>query len=185
MISKHRPLLIVVAGLPGTGKTTLARPISRRVGACYLRVDAIETALARHSGPVSGPEGYAVATEVARSNLLIGQSVVVDAVCPVPESRTVWADLAVEVSAKLVIFETQLADRDEHERRVSARTPDIQGHQVLTWDSVRAHSTTSHGTQSEKAPAFAWKPSTSKTRWRWHSHLCKLRPEGASLNKGR
>ncbi|WP_442951312.1 AAA family ATPase [Paenarthrobacter sp. Z7-10] len=53
--------LIIVAGLPGTGKTTLARPLSERLAACYLRVDAIETAIARTRGPVSGPEGYAVA----------------------------------------------------------------------------------------------------------------------------
>ncbi|WP_056546195.1 AAA family ATPase [Arthrobacter sp. Soil782] len=130
--------LIVIAGLPGTGKTTLARSISQRIGACYIRVDAIETAIARINGPVTGPEGYAVAVEVSRSNLLIGQSVVVDAVCPVIESRTAWANLAVEASASLTIFETHLTDLAEHEQRVIARVPDIPGQHLPTWDSVQS-----------------------------------------------
>lgn len=150
----NQPTLTVVAGLPGTGKTTLAGPLSRRLGACYLRVDAIETAIARIRGPVSGPEGYAVAAEVARSNLLIGLSVVVDAVCPVAESRTVWVQLAAEVSARLVMFETQLADRAEHERRVTGRRPDLVGHQLPDWDAVQ-----NLGYQ-------AWDPSTEGHRVR-------------------
>ena len=76
------PTLTVFAGRPGTGKTTLATALARRLRACYLRVDAAETALQRTGLPV-GVEGYAVIHQLAVSNLLLGLDVVVDAVNPV------------------------------------------------------------------------------------------------------
>jgi len=39
------PLLIVFGGLPGTGKTTIARELTRRLAATYLRIDMIERRL--------------------------------------------------------------------------------------------------------------------------------------------
>ena len=128
--------LLVLSGRPGTGKTTIAREVSRRVGACYLRVDAAETALAR-SGAAVGVGGYAVVQELAVSNLLLGNTVVVDAVNPVPEARTSWREAAGRAGARLVNVETVLPDQDEHCRRVESRLADIPGHEVPTWDEVQ------------------------------------------------
>lgn len=128
--------LVVLSGRPGTGKTTTAREVSRRVGACYLRVDAAETALAR-TGAGVGVGGYAVVHELAVSNLLLGSTVVVDAVNPVPEARTSWRDAAGRAGARLVSVETVLPDVDEHRRRVEARVADIPGHVLPTWDEVQ------------------------------------------------
>lgn len=50
---------IVIGGLPGTGKTTLARLPAARLGAVRLRIDTIEqaivrpTPLGRRRGPAS------------------------------------------------------------------------------------------------------------------------------------
>jgi predicted kinase len=55
------PALIVFGGLPGTGKTTIARELTRRLGATYLRIDAIEQTL-RGAGHAVGPMGYVIAT---------------------------------------------------------------------------------------------------------------------------
>jgi len=43
------PMLIIFGGLPGTGKTTIARELSSQLGAMYVRVDSIEQAI-RDSG---------------------------------------------------------------------------------------------------------------------------------------
>ena len=130
------PRLLVFAGLPGTGKTTLARRLSRELGACYLRVDAVETALAR-LGATVGASGYAVVHELAVSNLLLGHDVVVDAVNPVPAARAGWREAARLGGAKLVLLETVLADPVEHRRRVELREPDIPGHVLPTWRQVQ------------------------------------------------
>jgi len=128
-------ILTVVSGRPGTGKTTLAKGLARSRRSCYLRVDAAETALAR-TGLSVGVEGYAVIHELAISNLLLGIDVVVDAVNPVPEARAGWREAAARGRARLLQVETWLPDADEHRRRVEARTPDIPGQQVPSWDEV-------------------------------------------------
>jgi predicted kinase len=35
------PLLIILSGLPGTGKTSVARELAGQLGAVHLRVDTI------------------------------------------------------------------------------------------------------------------------------------------------
>jgi predicted kinase len=134
------PVLVVLAGWPGTGKTTLGRKLSATLQAAYLRIDAIETAVIRRglAHPPVGPVGYAVAHEVAASTLSAGVSVVADAVNPVPEARHGWQNLAARTGARLQIFETVLADRHEHRRRVTQRQPDLDGQSVPTWEQVQA-----------------------------------------------
>lgn len=113
----------------------LATALARHVRACYLRVDAAETALQR-TGMAVGIEGYAVIHELAVSNLILGLDVVVDAVNAVPEARAGWREAAHRGQAQLLQVETWLPDELEHRRRVEARTADIPDHQVPSWDEV-------------------------------------------------
>lgn len=131
-----KPLLVVLAGRPGTGKTTLGRRLAAELKAAYLRIDAIEAAVVRSElaeHPV-GPVGYVVAHELAAGTLASGTSVVIDAVNPVPEARAGWQLLT--DTARLVVFETTLSEPDEHRRRVTAREPEMAGQVVPSWHQV-------------------------------------------------
>lgn len=131
-------VLVVLAGLPGTGKTTLARGLVTALGAAYVRIDAIETAVLRCglARPPVGPVGYVVAHEIAAATLSLGTPVVVDAVNPVPEARAGWSGLALRTGVRLVVCETTLHDPAEHRSRVSARLPDLPDQLVPSWDEV-------------------------------------------------
>jgi predicted kinase len=133
-------VLVVFVGRPGTGKTTLARKTAAELKAAHLRIDAIEAAITRSGVPASsfGPAGYLVAYEVAASCLLVGISVVVDAVSPAAPARAKWTALAFESGTSLCMIEVAMTDRIEHRRRVETRTSDVKGLVVPTWAQATA-----------------------------------------------
>jgi predicted kinase len=133
-------MLVVFGGLPGVGKTALARLVAERLDAAYLRVDAIEAAMWRVGIARDQPTGlaaYAVAHEVAEGSLLAGAEVVIDAVNPVEEARRGWRDLASSVDSPLRTIEVVCLDEAKHRRRVETRTADLDSHVVPTWDEVQ------------------------------------------------
>jgi len=134
----YAPSLVVLAGHPGTGKTTLARRLAAALRAAYLRIDAIETAVVRSglAEPPVGPVGYVIAHELAAASLSVGTSVVVDAVNPVAEARAGWLGLG--RMGRLRVLETVVPDVAEHRRRVERRRPDLPGQRVPTWAEVTA-----------------------------------------------
>jgi predicted kinase len=78
------PMLVVFAGLPGSGKSTIARRLASITGAVWLRIDSIEQAI-RDSGVVPGSlndAGYRAAYAVAEDNLRLGRDVIGDSVNP-------------------------------------------------------------------------------------------------------
>jgi predicted kinase len=132
----HKARLIVFGGLPATGKTTIARELTRRLDATYLRIDTIEQRL-RDEGLAAGAAGYVIANALAAENLLIGRTVVADCVNPVAASRNGWRDTAKRCAARLVEIELICSDTSVHRRRIESRPADgVSGHSQPTWDEV-------------------------------------------------
>ncbi|MET3377955.1 MULTISPECIES: AAA family ATPase [Variovorax] len=132
-------MLIVLGGLPGTGKTTIAREIAALVPCVYLRIDTIEQAL-RSTDALAGevgPAGYVVAYELARSNLSLGLTVVADCVNPLPVTREAWQAVAADASSRIVEVEIVCSDIPEHRRRVEQRSIDVPGLVPPTWAAVQ------------------------------------------------
>lgn len=130
-------MLIVLSGLPGTGKTTLARLLARRLTAVHLRIDTIEQALSPGADAAGiGPEGYRIAYAVASDNLRLGMSVIADAVNATQATRAAWESVARACGAKVLHVHVVCSDAREHERRVRDRRPDIAGHALPAWEKI-------------------------------------------------
>lgn len=129
-------MLHIFGGLPGTGKSTLARHLASKRKAAYLRVDTIEHAIRETGGSVTGPEGYNIAYRLARDNLKLGVPVVADTVNPLGITRRAWREVALEVDVPFVEIEVICSNAAEHRQRVEARQADIPGFQLPTWKDV-------------------------------------------------
>jgi predicted kinase len=130
-------LLVVFAGLPGSGKSVLARGVADAIGATYLRIDTIESAIVSTLMPYrDNPVGYVVAERVAADQLVAGRDVVADAVNGVAAARAGWVTLAARTGALLRFVEVRCSDVAEHRRRVKARGPEMPGQGVPTWEQV-------------------------------------------------
>jgi predicted kinase len=131
-------LLIVLGGLPGTGKTTLAKAVAKKYAAVYLRIDTIEMAIRTAEGSRQdvGPAGYVVACWVAEENLRLGHVVVADSVNPLQVTRESWSLVARNAGVPLIEVEVFCSDPVEHRQRIENRTPDLDGLPPLTWADV-------------------------------------------------
>ena len=132
-------MLVVLGGLPGSGKTTVGRAVAEMLTASYVRIDALEAAMWRAGIAREQPTGlaaYVVAEAVAEGCLRAGSSVVVDAVNDVEAARQAWRDLAARTNKPLRIIEVICSDQSEHRRRVEARSVDLEEHYVPTWADV-------------------------------------------------
>jgi predicted kinase len=128
-------MLIVFSGLPGVGKTMIARELARTIGAVHLRIDSIEQALRRAGRSVEG-EGYDIAYAVAEDNLRVGRTVIGDCVNPWSLTRGAWRSVAERAGVATLDVEIVCSDAAEHRRRVESREPDVAGHALPTWEDV-------------------------------------------------
>jgi predicted kinase len=131
-------VLVVLSGLPGVGKTAVAREYARAAGAVHLRIDSIEQTLRTAGWHVEG-EGYAVAYAIAEDNLRVGRGVVADCVNPWPLTRAAWRAVAARAGVPELDVELVCSDTAEHRRRVESRSSDIAGHRLPEWTDVMSH----------------------------------------------
>ena len=131
-------MLIILGGLPATGKTTIGRELARQIGAVFLRIDSIEQAIrdSAIAGDRVDDAGYRVGYAVAEDNLRAGRTVVADSVNPIATTRGGWRAVASRAGARAIEVELVCSDRVAHRARVDARIPDIPGHRVPTWQEV-------------------------------------------------
>ncbi|WP_307812745.1 AAA family ATPase [Micromonospora coerulea] len=132
------PVLVVFAGLPGVGKSTLALRVGAALRAPVLPVDPVERALGRYGlvGDVPGMAAYGALAGLAEVQLDLGLSVVIDAVNPVASARGLWHDLAERAGVPLRVIEVHCGDEAEHRRRVEARQPAEPDPHVPTWEQT-------------------------------------------------
>ena len=128
--------LVLVGGLPGTGKTTLAGAVADILGWAVLSSDRIRKELAGIPPDADGrtafgtgiytpawtAQTYAELLRRASELLVRGESVILDASWSSAESRSAAGDLARDVHAHLVELRCVASDQLAR-RRLAARPP--------------------------------------------------------------
>ncbi len=133
-------MLVVISGLPGTGKSAVAASVAADLGAVYLSIDPIEDALLGAGLPrgwETGVASYETARVAAEQNLALGRTVVVDAVNDSEPARDTWRTGAARTGAGLVFVLLTLDDPSEHRRRLEGRVRDLTHIPEPTWDEVQ------------------------------------------------
>ncbi|MEA2574609.1 MAG: hypothetical protein QOH93_1907 [Chloroflexia bacterium] len=132
-------LLVALKGMPGSGKSTLGRAISKRLGWPIIDKDDVKDLIDGRSDG-SGTLSYAVMFNIARRQLQQGLNVICD-------SPLTYADLygqahrvASETGAKLVVLECVCWDEEEWRRRVDARREvGLPGHHMTSRDKLQGY----------------------------------------------
>lgn len=131
--------LILIAGLPGTGKSTLAEGLGRALGCPVFGKDWLEAALwrsgvGREQG--SGWATYELLTTLAECQLRLSQSAILDCVAGREALRRQWRGLAARLGAHFRPVECVCADLSLHQIRLTGRQRGIPGWYELDWADV-------------------------------------------------
>jgi len=132
--------LLVVFGLPGTGKSALADALGQRLAAVRLSVDDAEEALLAAGlspGWTTGVAAYEAVGAFAAQNLRAGATVVVDAVNDSEPARETWRRAAVSAGAEVRFVLTICTDEAEHRRRLAGRTRPYTHVREPAWDDLQ------------------------------------------------
>ncbi len=132
-------MLIVLAGLPGAGKSTVAERLGRALPAPLVSVDPVEAALWRAGVARDQPTGlaaYLVAEAVADGVLALGQHVIIDAVNAAVPAREQWRLLAARRGVPVRFVEVVCSDPELHRHRLEHRRRGIEGFPEPTWATV-------------------------------------------------
>ncbi|HXZ62076.1 MAG TPA: AAA family ATPase [Acidimicrobiales bacterium] len=138
-------LLVLVTGLPGTGKSTTADAAGRALGAPVLGHDwamsglrpypEVQAALDRMGWRGHREVGWSILWALARSQLRLGSSVVLDGVARQPQVAGTRR-LATEEGTGSVVVMTRCVDADVHRSRIEGRRRGIPDWYELEWANV-------------------------------------------------
>lgn len=150
----RRPCLLLVAGLPGAGKSTLARGLAECAGFQVIRSDAVRKELA-----AAAPEGENIYTQEwndrtyreclrrAEAGLFAGERALVDANFREENQRGLFLSLAARWQIPALLLHCQVNAETAH-RRLGQRTGDVSD---ADWQVFQKF-------------ASAWEPPGAQTR---------------------
>ncbi len=131
--------IIIVCGLPGAGKSTIAEGIAKKLNITLLSVDPIESAIIKAGVPrnfATGLAAYLVVETIAVENLQQGNPIIIDAVSGVSEAKQMWRNLAQKFNTELIIIECICSDEETYQQRIANRVRRIHGISEVTWADV-------------------------------------------------
>lgn len=139
--SAERPKVVLVAGIPGTGESTLAESLARQLKTPIFSMDWVlgSLVLAR---VLSDENAEAVVdlqlTALVARHVQLGVDVIVDATGHTREAREQWRELTERLGGVFVGVECVCSDEVRHRERVEGRSRGIPGwHATVPWQHVQ------------------------------------------------
>lgn len=133
----RRPTLTVFAGMPGSGKTTLARKASRHLGLPIFSKDRIQRVLRdHHLADEHSGDGYYIILDMADEQLSLGVSVILDATFPLDHFRLVASEIAARHKANFCAIYCYCSDDAVWEARMERRVQYVPGWKPVGWEVV-------------------------------------------------
>jgi predicted kinase len=141
----HEPFLVVFAGAPGVGKSTLARAVARELAACYLDKDTIKDAalsLGREMkidniNQYAGALSYTLLVPLARDNLTVGNHVVIDSPAGYKAFQDAVEELVRRVRVNFKLIECITTGEALLGEPIERRGVDIPEHRVRDRDQYQ------------------------------------------------
>ncbi|MBI3165323.1 MAG: ATP-binding protein [Chloroflexi bacterium] len=133
---------ILLSGLPGTGKSAIAEAIGFKLkipvfAKDWLEANLVTSALiSSNRDPMLGVAGYNLLTLLARRQMKMGQSVILDCVASTESIRNTWKEIARQFDAKWRVIECICSDEELHKERLRERKRNIPGWYELEWADV-------------------------------------------------
>lgn len=131
-----KPILFILSGLPGSGKSTLSQFLVRKYKIPYLRIDTIEQGLRDLCHVDVVAEGYALSYRMAAEYLNLGLHVMADSCNPINLTRMAWESVAKNNHSDFVNIEIVCSDKDEHRHRIETRKIEFENLKSPTWEDV-------------------------------------------------
>jgi predicted kinase len=140
---RQSPLLLLVAGLPASGKTWFARAVATSLKASHLNSDKVRTALGLrgHYDPASKLKVYQSMFGQAEKALRQGESLVVDATFYKKSLRQPWIDLARQCRVPCFLIEIRIPEELALERLLVKRadseaTQEVYFQLKAQWENI-------------------------------------------------
>ena len=129
------PTLLLMKGHPATGKSALARGLARRLGWPLLDKDDVKD-WTLHL-PNGNGLAYDITWQMARTQLSLGLSVIVDTPLSYPAGYATGQALAQEFGARLFVIETKLDENIWRERLEERARRGGETHRISGWAAMQ------------------------------------------------
>ena len=128
--------VIIIGGLPGTGKTTIANSLSKSINVPVFTKDTLEAAVVRRglaSSQSLNGVGYELMAVLASNELRQGRSSILDCIASAERVKKFWGFL---INEKSSYIECVCSDIDIHRERLKNRKRNIPNWYELNWKDV-------------------------------------------------
>jgi adenylate kinase family enzyme len=130
------PTIIVIGGVPGTGKSTLAKALSKVLNIPAFSKDELEAAIAR-KGLFSSKDmrgvGFEIMSVLAKNQIENNNSAIFDLIASRSRVIEQWPQL---LECEVKYIECICSNEEIHKERIESRNRNIEGWYELLWDDV-------------------------------------------------